>query len=255
MKLTMIKNQSKWFFAAVLMACSILSTSTFSQTWTPKHYWTFNTSNSLADSTGIAPLNPTYFQSTYSIGNAQSNTGVGKYLKLSSTARAITSNVAFSPDSGFTLELLFRPGANINEVVQLMTRRDGAISIRYCFPYFRFTTKSIPTGTSTAVSDNWDLNLSGIGRGTYGYYMDGNWHHLVFKYNAKSGTKEIWVDGQLPTGFSKSIPAGSIPLNSSSTNSNIVDINTNTSYYQYVGDLDEIALYTNALPGQMIIKQ
>lgn len=254
MKLTMIKNQSKWFFAAALMACSILSTSTFSQTWTPKHYWTFNTSNSLADSTGIAPLNPTYFQSTYSIGTAQSNTGVGKYLKLSSTAKAITSNVAFSPDSGFTLELLFRPGANINEVVQFMTRRDGAISIRYCFPYFRFTTKSIPTGTSTAVSDNWDLNLSGIGRGTYGYYMDGNWHHLVFKYDAKSGTKEIWVDGQLPTGFTKSIPAGSIPLNSGNTNSNIVDINTNTAYYQYVGDLDEIALYTNALPGQMIYK-
>ncbi|MBK9320653.1 MAG: hypothetical protein IPM91_18940 [Bacteroidetes bacterium] len=72
------------------MACSILSTSTFSQTWTPKHYWTFNASNSLADSTGVAPLNATYFQSTYSIGNAQTSIGVGKYLKLNSTSKAIT---------------------------------------------------------------------------------------------------------------------------------------------------------------------
>lgn len=254
MKLILTKNHQTRFFAATLLFCSIISTLTYSQTWTPKHYWTFNGSNPLADSTGTAPLVPTYFQSTYTISNAQANTGVGKYLSLTSTAKAITSNVAFSPDSGFTFELLFRPGANINEVVQFITRRDGAISIRYCFPFFRFTTKSTPTGSSTAVNDNWDLDLRGIGRGTYGYYMDGNWHHLVFKYNAKAGTKEIWVDGQLPTGFSKTIPGGSIPLNSGSSNSNILDLNTNTAYYQYVGDMDEIALYTYALPGPMIYK-
>jgi Secretion system C-terminal sorting domain len=254
MKLTMIKNQAQRFFAAAFILCSIISTNSFSQTWTPKHYWTFNSSNPLADSTGVAPLVPSYFQSTYTIGNAQANTGVGKYLSLSSTAKAITSNVSFAPDSGFTFEFLFRPGANINEIVQFITRRDGAISIRFCFPYFRFTTKSTPTGSSTAVTDNWDLSLTGIGRGTYGYYVDGNWHHLVFKYNAKTGVKEIWVDGQNPTGFSKTISPGSIPLNSGSTNSNIIDLNTNTAYYQYVGDMDEIALYTYALPNPMIYK-
>ncbi|MBL7923218.1 MAG: T9SS type A sorting domain-containing protein [Bacteroidia bacterium] len=254
MKLKMIKNPSKWFLLAALVAGSILSTSIQAQNWTPRHYWTFNTSNSLADSMGIAPLNTTYFQSPYTISNAQANTSVGKYLTLGKTSRAITSNVAFSPDSGFTFEMLFRPAANINEVVQFVTRRDGAISIRFCFPYFRFTTKSIPTGSSTAVTDNWDLDLEAIGRATYGYYVDGNWHHLVFKYNAKSGVKEIWVDGQLPAGFSKSVAAGVIPSNSGSTNNNIIDLNTNTSYYQYVGDMDEIALYTYALPNNMIYK-
>jgi len=254
MKLTMNKNRTLWFFLATLVAGSILSTNSFSQTWTPKHYWTFNSSNPLADSTGTAPLNPGYFQSTYVISNAQSNTGVGKYLTLTGTSRAITSNVPFSPDSGFTFEVLFRPGANLLEITQFITRRDGALSIRFCYPYFRFTTKSIPTGSSTAVTDNWDLELKSIGRATYGYYMDGNWHHLVFKYNAKTGTKEIWVDGQLPTGFSKSLTPGSIPSNSGSTNSNIVDLNTNTSYYQFRGDLDEIALYTYALPNAMVYK-
>ncbi|MFN8153734.1 MAG: T9SS type A sorting domain-containing protein [Bacteroidia bacterium] len=243
-------------YRATLLLASILSLSTLvnAQTWTPRHYWTFNGTNPLADSTGVAALNPAYFQSTYTISNAQANTGVGKYLSLSKTAKSITNNVAFSPDSGFTFELLFRPGANINEVVQLITRRDGAISIRFCFPFFRFSTKCIPTGSSTVTSDTWDLDLEGIGRGTYGYYVDGNWHHLVFKYNAKTGVKEIWVDGENPTGFTKTIAAGSIPLNTSNTANNIIDLNTNTAYYQYVGDMDEVALYTYALPNNMIYK-
>lgn len=254
MKLKMMNRLKVWLFVAGLVSSTILSFSVKAQNWTPRHYWTFNGSNPLSDSTGVAALNPTYFQSSYTISNAQSNAGVGKYLTLTKTSKAITSNVPFSPDSGFTFELLFRPGSNINEVVQLVTRRDGAISIRYCFPFFRFTTKSIPTGSSTAVTDNWDLELEGIGRGTYGYYVDGNWHHLVFKYNAKTGVKEIWVDGQLPSGFSKTLTPGVVPPNASNTSSNIIDLNTNTAYYQYVGDMDEIALYTYALPNNQIYK-
>ena len=237
-----------------ILTAIILSTSAQAQTWNPRHYWTFNSSNPLADSMNNAALNPSYFQSTYTISNAQANTGVGKYLTLSNTAKSITSNSPFSPDSGFTFELLFRPGANINDVVQLITRRDGAIGIRFCFPFFRFTTRCTPTGTTTPVTDTWDLDLETIGRATYGYYVDGNWHHLVFKYNAKTGVKEIWVDGQNPTGFTKTVAAGSIPLNTSNTGNNIIDLNTNTGYYQYVGDMDEIALYTYALPNTMVYK-
>lgn len=254
MKLKM-KGLAMMRLSGLIVTC-ILSFSGFShaQTWTPRHYWTFNGTNPLTDSTGVAALNPSYFQSAYTISNAQPNTGVGKYLTLNKSSRAITSNVPFSPDSGFTFELLFRPGANINEVVQLVTRRDGAISIRFCFPFFRFTTRHIPNGSTSVTTDTWDLDMRGVGRGTYGYYVDGNWHHLVFKYNAKTGVKEIWVDGQNPSGFSKTITPGVIPPNSSNTANNIIDLNTNTAYYQYVGDMDEIALYTYALPNTMIYK-
>lgn len=241
-------------FGLLWMSILSFSGTLTAQSWTPRHYWTFNGVNPLSDSTGAAALNPAYFQSAYSISNAQPTAGVGKYLTLNKSSRAITSNVPFSPDSGFTFELLFRPGANINEVVQLITRRDGAISIRFCFPFFRFTTRHIPTGSTAVSTDTWDLDMRGIGRGTYGYYVDGNWHHLVFKYNARTGVKEIWVDGENPTGFSKTITPGAIPLNSSNTANNIIDLNTNTAYYQYVGDMDEIALYPYALPNAMVYR-
>lgn len=250
-----LKLYMRLYLSAVLFASmSLTSVESTAQNWLPRHYWTFNTSSPLADSMSVAPLNPTYFNSTYTISNAQANSGVGKYLTLGKTSRAITSNVPFSPDSGFTFELLFRPSSNPLEITQLITRRDGAISIRFCFPYFRFTTRSIPTGSSSVATDNWDLDLEAIGRASYGYYVDGNWHHLVFKYNARTGTKEIWVDGELPIGFSKTLAPGAIPLNTGNSSSNIIDLNTNTAYYQCTGDLDEIALYNYALPNNMVYK-
>jgi Secretion system C-terminal sorting domain len=225
-----------------------------SQNWYPNNYWTFDGSNALTDSMGNSDLNPSYYQSTYAISPASSTTGVGKYLTLTNTAKLIVASSPLPADSGVTVEFLFRAGANINSPVQFFSRRDGAINLRLYFPYIRFTTKSIPTGSSTAVTDNLDIQLEAIGRGSYNYFVDNNWHHIVFKYDAKNGTKEVWVDGQLPAGFSKTLAKGSIPANASSPNSNICDINTITDYTKYVGDLDEIAAYKYALPSTMIYK-
>ena len=223
-----------------------------SQNWSPNNYWTFDGSNALTDSMGNSDLNPSYYQSPYAISPASSTTGVGKFLTLNSASKLIVASSPLAADSGLTIEFLFRAGANINSPVQFFSRRDGAINLRLYFPYIRFTTKSIPTGTTSAVTDNLDIQLEAIGRGSYNYFVDNNWHHIVFKYDAKNGTKEVWVDGQLPTGFSKTLAKGSIPANTSSPNSNICDINTITDYTKYVGDLDEIATYKYALPSTMI---
>jgi len=237
---------------AILIAFSL--NSALSQNWLPNNYWTFDGINPLADSINRDAMNPAYFQSAYSIGAAQSGKGVGKYLSLNSGTKLIVASDPLAADSGFTVEMLIRPGKNLLESVQLLTRRDGAINIRFGFPFIRFGTKSTPNGSSAITTDTWDINLQGIGRATYGYYVDGNWHHLVFKYDAKNGVKEVWVDGQLPTGFSKTITPGTVPLNSTNTNNNVCDLNTMASYYQYIGDMDEIAMYTYALPGNMIYK-
>jgi hypothetical protein len=239
---------------AFLMIGSSFNNQVSAQNWLPHNYWTFDGTNALKDSMGRSDLNPAFYNSPYSVPSTNVGNGVGKYLQLNSSSRIVVASNPLDADTGYTVEFLFRPGANINETVQLFSRRDGAMNIRFNFPFFRFTTKCSPVGSTSTISDNWDINLEAVGRGTYGYYVDGNWHHLVFKYDAKNGVKEVWVDGQLPAGFSKTIAPGRVPSNSTSTNNNICDINTITDYYKYAGDLDEIAMYKYALPSTMVYK-
>ncbi len=224
------------------------------QTWTPNNYWTFDGSNSLSDSMSRSNLNPSYFGSTYTVSAAQGGIGTGKFMTFNGSEKLIVASNPLALDTGFTIELLVRFGQNSHETMEIFGRRDAAISIRFGFPFIRFGTRSIPNGGSSLITDTYEIELKGIGRGTYGYYTDNNWHHLVFKYDAKAGVKEVWVDGQLPIGFSKTLPAGRIPTNATNSNDNVCDLNTTTTYYSFIGDIDELATYTFPLPGAMIFK-
>jgi len=257
----LIQNQKSTTTSNILFVIAFLLTQSFAsfnvvkaQNWLPYNYWTFDGTNPLKDSMNQSNLDAAYYQSPYSILTNSSNSGVGKYLQLDAASRQIVASSPFTPDTAYTIEFLFKASSDINQTIQWFSRRDAAINLRLYFPYIRFTTKSIPTGSTTTVTDNFDISLEAIGRGTYNYYVDNNWHHIVFKYDAKNGVKEVWIDGQLPTGFSKSIAVGLIPTNPGVTNNNICDVNTSTSYYKYYGGLDEIAVYKTALPANMIYK-
>lgn len=241
--------------AMVLLLSGFSFITSNAQNWIPTHYWTFNNpSNSLADSVGNTPLNPAFYQATYTVANTQTGVSVGRYLTIPANSNIITTNKAFSPDSGVTVEFLFRPGANQFETVNLFSRRDGAIQVKFSYPYFTFTTAATPlTGGSTS-TDKWELNLTGIGRGSFGYYVDGNWHHMVFRYNARTGVKDIWVDGQNPSGFSKTVSPGRLPGYGSTSSNYIFDFSSVVSYVKPTGDYDEIALYSYALPANMIYR-
>jgi hypothetical protein len=225
------------------------------QTYLPYNYYTFDGLTPLDDNMLHNVLNFSFFQSPYTIstGNAAGN-AVGKCLILDNATKQIVASQPLSLDSGVTIEFLWKPSANINETVQLFGRRDGALQIRFTYPNLRFVTKVTPTGSSTAVSDVMNIELSGIGRMSYGYYMDNNWHHFAFKYNAKTGAKEVWVDGQCPPEFKIVTGTGKFAANTTNLTNNILDINTNTDYYKYEGCLDEIAVYPYALHQNMIYK-
>lgn len=222
-KLTLSPNRILTLVIFGLLLFTIKPNSLLAQTWTPNNYWTFEATNSLSDSMSRSNLDPNYFGSTYTISNAQTGAGVGKYMTFKGTEKLIVASNPLVLDSGFTIELLIRIGQNSHETMEIFGRRDAAIDIRFGYPFIRFGTRSTPTGGSSLVSDSYEINLNGIGRGTYGYYTDNNWHHLVFKYDAKAGVKEIWVDGQLPVGFSKTVAPGRIPGNASNSNDNVCD--------------------------------
>jgi hypothetical protein len=257
----LIQKQKSTTTSNILFVIAFLLTQSFAsfnvvkaQNWLPYNYWTFDGTNPLKDSMNQSNLDAAYYQSTYSILSNTSNVGVRKYLQLDANSKQIVASSQFVPDTAYTIEFLFKTSADINQTIQWFSRRDAAINLRLYFPYIRFTTKSIPTGSTTTTTDNFDISLESIGRGTYNHYVDGNWHHIVFKYDAKNGVKEVWIDGQLPTGFSKTIAGGLIPTNPGVSNNNVCDVNTSTGYYKFYGGMDEIAVYRTALPANMIYK-
>lgn len=219
------------------------------QTYTPKSYYTFeNASNSLKDSAGFFDLDAAYFQGGYSIPTTNIR-GVGKYLKLDSASHYIRAGNVM-PDTALTIEFLFKPGLYFNEVSDIIKRFDGAFQIVIGYPILTFNTK-IKNG-STVINDAFTINLDGIGRKSYGYYIDGEWHHFVFKYSAITGKKEIWVDGECPTGFSKTTATGAFD-NATSNNRETV-INSGAVYNKIIGSIDELAIYHYGLPPNMIYK-
>ncbi len=249
----MLKNNFIIALSAIVIFFGLMNNAV-AQNYLPYNYWTMDGVNPLKDSMNRSDLDPTYFASAYSINNSGSS-GVGKCIGISANSNKIIGSNTLPLDTGFTVEFLVRFDADINETVSLIARRDGAVNIRFGYPDMRFTTKIIPTGSTTATSENFDIDLDGLGRASYGYYMDGKFHHMVFRYNAKTGQKDVWVDGQLPEGFSDTLLApGLFPANTATPNSNICDLNTAITYYKFFGDMDEIAIYNYALPDKMIYK-
>ena len=234
------------FICALIIGC--VNTASFSQQYLPRHYWTFEGSNPMKDSMNNSALNPTFYNGSYAITNGD----VGSSLSLDAGSRAIVSTSNLQIDSAVTIEFLFKPSHEF-ALTNFLNRRDNAIIVRMGYAYLQFTTNII-SSTGTTVNDNFTVDLEAIGRGSYSYYVDGNYHHFVLKYNAKSGVKEIWIDGQLPVGFSKTTATGLFNANTSNANNNIIDLNTNTSYYKINGYMDEIALYNISLPSNSIYK-
>jgi hypothetical protein len=219
----------------LLAALLITTGSAIAQTWRPVQYYTFENSNPLKDSMGVLNLDATYYHANYAIQTNSANVGVGKYLALDSSANMIKAG-PFSPDTSYTFEMLVKPGYNFQSTNELFRRLDGAFEAKMGYPYIEFVT-SIKSG-STYINDDFRINFDGIGLKSYGYYIDGNWHHIVFKYSCQTGVKQIWVDGQCPTGFSTTTATGTVD-NTSANRELIFD--SGTPYLMLIGYEDEIA--------------
>jgi hypothetical protein len=234
---------------SVVILFSVLTAS--AQNYLPRSYWTFdNPANVFSDSMNLFNMDPFYYQSGYSIGNNTPGTGVGKFLTLNASSGYIRLG-SLPTDSAFTIEFLFRPGYNFKET-RFFYRLDGAITAKMNYPYIVFTTTHRSYSGATVNDDLW-IDLNGIGRKSYGYYIDGNWHHMVFKFNSNTGVKEIWVDGQCPAGFSKTVTPTGYFINNTSVNRDLL-LNATIPYIQYHGDYDEMAIYSYGLPANMIYK-
>ncbi|GAB4413844.1 MAG: hypothetical protein OHK0039_21170 [Bacteroidia bacterium] len=81
------------------------------------------------------------------------------------------------------------------------------------------------------------ISLRSTDRSSYGYYLDGAWHHLVILFDARIGKGAVWADGQLLG--EATLPKG-------------VAMGQNSQFWlgigkDFVGDIGDISIYPNRL--------
>jgi fibronectin type III domain protein len=239
-----IKSSVSKFITLVIVVTST-GTLTIAQTvYTPARYWTFNGVDATRDSVSSNNLNFTTYNSAYTVVNSGL---VGKHITLDGQSNLVDAG-SLTLSNQLTVEFLFKPGYTFN-TSNIMSRGDAAFNIRIEYPKILFTTNH-KSGSGSNINDVLTVDLNGIGRKSFGYYTDDNWHHMVFKINTSTGAKEIWVDGEMPSGFSKTVSTGTF-ANSGNTS---IFINHTVNYVRYHGALDEVALYTSDIPDELIYK-
>lgn len=221
------------------------------QTFTPYNYWHFdgvNPTGAIDDSLNNYNLNWSSYNSSLAINSGGK---VGKYATLnSSNGLLLGSPQPSAITDSFAFEFIMRTGQRWN-TSEIIRSQDGAINIMFIWPEYNLTMPTINfrTVNRNGVQHELIINLDGIGRKNLGWFQDGNWHHFVFQYNPITGVKQIYIDGECPTGFSATVStAPGMPLNS---NRNII-INSLTPWRQMYADIDEIAVYKRTLTPQIV---
>ena len=160
------------------------------------------------------------------------------------TSRLFTGQ-AVPPGKSITVEFILKTGYFFGKNRDEWLFTLGNISAHFSFDQLYFAT------SGGGVSDNMQIKLNGIGRKSWQYYLDGKYHHFAFVYDAVTGRKEIWIDGQCPAGFSKGVPTQTaITTDANQT----LRLNTSFKLSGNDGYYDEVAVYTSALSANYIYK-
>lgn len=154
----------------------------------PINYWSFNTSNPLADS--IENKNPLKVTGEVSYQKGL----VGKAINLYESNAMTTTKSLLTDASGMTNTLsvafvyqLEMTPANLSSI-NLIT--NNSFQIVLLPQAIRFTTFHKDKNRHT-----WDIPLNGNERQNLNYFLDHHFHHWVFIFDSKKGEKELWIDG------------------------------------------------------------
>lgn len=184
----------------LLLNCSCLITAWSQSVPVPYLQWSFDDKDSLRSTSGIQRIDI----STYKCPVQLVKSPVGSGLGMSgSSCLVVTNALRAAVTDVVSVELLFK-GKNL----QFVSFPQQSFRIHLSYKGLSFRTTHFTSNNKTSV-DNLSLPLNGSGINSYAYLADGNWHHLVFSINLRTGKKRIWIDGNSPQYFQASIPAGS----------------------------------------------
>lgn len=208
-----------------------LPVSTTGQTIRPFSYWRFDDDAVQKDIIGGRVLDTTYYRCGYTVSKGLA----GNAINVNNASCPVLTKVLHANITDeFTIEFLFK-----GEKFTFLTLTQQNLIVQFSYPRILFRTTTV-SGEAKPVTDSWVIELKGAGRQSYNYYADGNWHHLVFTASLKTGKKEVWVDGECPDGFSKTMDKAERFVFGTS------DGFRNTS------QIDELAFYNAVLPPPLI---
>ncbi|MEZ4826400.1 MAG: hypothetical protein R3C61_08915 [Bacteroidia bacterium] len=182
------------------------------------------------------------------VARAQVAPVTGNYLSFGAgKSRQMSTHVDF--DQALSIEFFFRiRKGEMNPSWRWFWTQDNGLFTMMSASELRFETW-VKNASGQAVQDRFIVPLNGQGPYSLGYYADGNWHQLVFKYHAGTGVKEIWVDGELPEGFSTNVKERGLICRNAVCYKQIFFSDRGDAGRQYfVGDLDEVAIYNQFIP-------
>ncbi|MEM1000902.1 MAG: LamG-like jellyroll fold domain-containing protein, partial [Bacteroidota bacterium] len=99
------------------------------------------------------------------------------------------------------------------------------------------------------MTDTLLLNLNGVGTSGANTVYDGDWHHYVFQYSAKSGEQRLYIDGNSPQDLGYSIVHGA---SSGVRDGGVLWFSQPGGGYRLSGHLDEFAIFDTLIPPTLV---
>lgn len=177
---------------------------------------------------------------------------IGRGIEFTPGTNLVSASAATMITGTFAVEFLWKPGHKFRNNIFVQTANSifqmsitGLPNQNLATPQILFTTNTgSPNQTRTLTVD-----LDGVGRKSLGWFFDGGYHHLVFKYNSATGLKQIFIDGECPAGFSETVPSGNLNTFGGGTDT---WFNSTVNWVKYYGYYDNIAFYNTLVPDQQI---
>lgn len=255
MKLIFLKHNSLLktfhFFSLCLSCCFILGGKLMGQTYTPLYYWNFDTPTPLLDLQQNRPWIDEQHSSLKKDGGLR-----GNYFYFDNQFQGkVSMPVELTHD--LSIEFWIKPDPDHFKKGQMFFFfNDRKASITFSFPKFQFTTLT-KTAQGKVVMHNLVFELDGQGKKSLDYFLNNSWHHFVFQYQVSKGIKEIWIDGELLPGMrTTEAPKGILCATNGNCKAKFLLFNqaAGPNSANYVGGLDEIALYNKSLPPPLIVQ-
>lgn len=152
---------------------------------------------------------------------------------------------------GITLEFWARiPSDKLSGKMRLFRLSDNSLAVGFRYPKITFLT-SLYTDKGEKIEDRMGIDLDGVDRESFQYFLDNQWHHWVIKYDPQKGKKEIWIDGKLPDSFSKKLEVKGSFCKQNSCIKGLIFSNSAKAGDGFVGAIDQIKLYDRFIPDEV----
>lgn len=220
------------------------------ETYKPLVYWTFDGKKPLSDSSGNG--NDLSIVGKYSIEKAKVKNALSLFPETGDiVVKSLKGTQIEELNQHFCFEFLFKYKTYRESRGDFFLLLSDAAKVTFSTTQIVFNTTHLQKDGTTFLHAL-KIPFKGVDRHSLQYYLDDNWHHFVFMFDAKTGLKSCYVDGLCPDKFS--VQQDSLKESLNFVARSAFRFNGTTPYNKNVGQLDEIAFYSQILPESLIQK-